>query len=63
MDVDDACLRLVGRSDGLTWACADVQSDGTHPSASGVQKVVNLLLPFFKSNVTARDWFTVKANQ
>ncbi|HMA32870.1 MAG TPA: hypothetical protein VKY74_00210 [Chloroflexia bacterium] len=49
---------LVGRSDGLTWACTDVQSDGTHPSASGVQKVVNLLLPFFKTDPTAAPWFT-----
>lgn len=47
-----------GRSDGLVWACDDVRSnDGTHPSDSGVQKVANLLLNFFKTDSTAVNWF------
>jgi lysophospholipase L1-like esterase len=46
------------RSDGLTWACSDLQSDGTHPSASGTAKVAQMLLSFFKSDPIARLWFT-----
>ncbi len=46
-----------GRSDGLVWTCTDVQSDGTHPSTSGAQKVANLLINFFKSNPTTRSWY------
>jgi hypothetical protein len=48
---------LVGRKDGLIWACEDVEDDGTHPSKLGVQKVVNLLTTFFKTDPTARRWF------
>jgi len=48
---------LRGRSDGLVWTCDDVQSVGTHPSASGQQKVAELLLDFFKSDPTAVGWF------
>lgn len=46
------------RSDGLTWACGDLRSDGTHPSESGRLKVANLLLSFVKSDATARIWFS-----
>lgn len=45
------------RSDGLTWLCSDFQSDGTHPSTSGRQKVATMLLNFFKTNESARPWF------
>lgn len=39
------------RSDGLTWLRGDLrQSDGTHPSTAGEQKVGNLLLRFMKSS-------------
>ncbi|HET7856550.1 MAG TPA: hypothetical protein VFL41_08845 [Gaiellaceae bacterium] len=48
---------LRGRKDGLTWECQDVEMDGTLPSKSGVQKVAQLLLQFFKSDPTARPWF------
>lgn len=51
---------LRGRSDGLVWACDDVDDDGTHPSKAGVQKVVNLLLTFFKTDPTARRWFLAR---
>ena len=47
----------LGRSDGLVWSCDDVDEDGTHPSKTGVQKVVNLLTAFFKTDPTARRWF------
>jgi hypothetical protein len=48
---------LRGRGDGLVWTCDDVQSDGTHPSVSGQQKVAGLLLNFFKTDPTTVDWF------
>ena len=49
---------LRGRRDGLVWTCDDVQEDGTHPSKTGVQKVATMLLNFFKTDPTARRWFT-----
>ena len=51
---------LLGRRDGLVWNCDDVENDGTHPSKNGVQKVVNLLLTFFKNDPTARRWFVAR---
>jgi lysophospholipase L1-like esterase len=46
------------RSDGLTWACAEFSaSDGTHPSASGQQKVAAMLVTFVRTDATAREWF------
>jgi hypothetical protein len=51
---------LRGRNDGLVWACEDVDDDGTHPSQTGVQKVVNLLVAFFKTDPTARRWFVAR---
>ncbi len=48
---------LTPRSDGLTWLCTNFQSDGTHPSASGAQKVAGLLMKFFSRDPAARPWF------
>ncbi len=45
------------RRDGLTWACTELSSDGTHPSTSGRQKVAQMLLDFFTSDPSAREWF------
>jgi hypothetical protein len=45
------------RSDGLTWACSDMEADGTHPGPTGERKVADLLLNFFRSDATAREWF------
>jgi hypothetical protein len=44
-------------ADGLFYVREDFQNDGTHPSASGVQKVGRLLLTFFKTSPHARCWF------
>jgi hypothetical protein len=45
------------RGDGLTWCPADLESDGTHPSPLGEQKVADLLAQFFASDATAQPWF------
>lgn len=49
------------RSDGSTWARADLASDGTHPSQSGQQKVGAMLLVFLHQEPTARSWFVAAA--
>jgi hypothetical protein len=48
------------RSDGFTWACSDLASDFIHPSATGVRKVADQLLAFFKTDPTAAPWFLKK---
>lgn len=53
---------IVGRSDELAWNCDDVEADGAHPSKSGVQKVVNLLTTFFRTDPTARRWYLPRAH-
>jgi len=45
------------RSDGLTYACSDFGSDGTHPSPQGTMKIAQLLLNFFGTDPTAKSWF------
>jgi hypothetical protein len=46
------------KSDGLVWQESDFgERDGMHPSASGKQKVVQMLLQFFKTDPLARQWF------
>src|SRR5262249_25776804 len=45
------------RSDGFTWVRSDTGSDATHPSASGVKKVADMLLAFFKTDPTTTPWF------
>lgn len=45
------------RSDGLVWQRGDFVGDGTHPSASGEEKVGALLLDFFSTAPAARCWF------
>jgi lysophospholipase L1-like esterase len=48
---------LTPRRDGLTWACNELQSDGTHPSNSGRQKVAGRLYEFVRTEPTAREWY------
>lgn len=48
---------MAGRNDGLQWTCDDVEEDGTHPSRAGIQKVVNMLTAFFKTDATAKRWY------
>src|SRR5262249_18243161 len=49
---------LTPRSDGLTYACSDFISDGTHPAPGGARdKVAQMLLTFFKTDTTTRPWF------
>ena len=45
------------RADGLTYEEGDFGPDGTHPTASGQEKVARQLLEFFKTDPTARPWF------
>ncbi len=51
---------LNARSDGMTWTQADLASDCTHPSPSGIEKVATMLLQFFKCDPTAQPWFLVE---
>jgi hypothetical protein len=46
------------RSDGLRWLRSDFQSDGTHPSTSGIGKVSTLLMRFFLNSRFTKCWFT-----
>jgi len=48
---------LIPRSDGLIWQCSDLAQDGTHPSASGRQKVAELLLEFLLNSPFSQPWF------
>jgi hypothetical protein len=48
---------LRARSDGFVWECGDFLDDGTHPSDLGTKKVADLLLDFFETDSTARQWF------
>ncbi|MCI0539752.1 MAG: hypothetical protein L0Z50_31475 [Verrucomicrobiales bacterium] len=54
---------LVPRSDGLTWTCEDFirsdggDTDGIHYGDTGRAKIAGLLLNFFKTDTTAREWF------
>jgi len=49
---------LTPRADGLVWECSDLAADGTHPSASGRNKVAALLLEFLLRSPASRPWFS-----
>jgi hypothetical protein len=46
------------QTDQLVWTREDLARDGTHPSDSGREKVARMLLEFFRTDETARPWFT-----
>jgi hypothetical protein len=48
---------MQARSDGLTWQRSDFVEDGIHPSYSGIDKVGNALLQFFKTSQVTAEWF------
>ncbi|HUR56401.1 MAG TPA: hypothetical protein VM029_01740 [Opitutaceae bacterium] len=49
------------QGDGLSYTREDFTAkDGTHPTASGQQKVAKLLLTFFKTEPTTRGWFVAQ---
>ncbi len=50
---------LTPRSDGLTWACSELATDGTHPSATGQMKVADSLLAFFRWDATTAPWYRI----
>lgn len=45
------------RSDGRVWPASDLIADCTHPSESGVDKVAEQLLDYFKTDTTTAPWF------
>lgn len=46
------------RSDGVTWACTDLNNDGLHPANPwGHYKIAGYLLNFFKTSDLATPWF------
>ena len=45
------------RSDGRVWLTSDLIQDCTHPSESGVDKVADQLLDYFKTDTTTAPWF------
>jgi hypothetical protein len=45
------------KADGLVYRREDLGPDGTHPSASGREKVARMMLDFFKTNALAKPWF------
>jgi hypothetical protein len=53
---------MAPRSDGLTYSCADLEADFTHPSPSGSRKVAEQLRAFFLSDPTATPWFLKAAS-
>lgn len=49
---------LIPRSDGVTWACTDLNNDGLHPANPwGHYKIAGYLLNFFKTSGLATPWF------
>ncbi len=53
---------LIPRSDGITWSCQDIKSDGLHPSVPlGEIKIGEYLLNWFKTSDLSTPWFVQSA--
>jgi hypothetical protein len=51
------------KADGLIYKREDLRdSDGTHPTDTGRQKVADLLLKFLKGDATSKPWFVRNAS-
>jgi len=48
---------MVPRSDGLTYACDDLESDFVHPATGARQKVAEQLKAFFMTDPTTAPWY------
>jgi len=48
---------MVPRSDGLTYACSDLEADFVHPAAGANEKVADQLRAFLSTDPTAVPWF------
>lgn len=53
---------LTPRSDGLTYACSDLEDDFVHPAAGASGKVADQLRAFFTTDATAAPWFLKTAS-
>lgn len=49
---------LTPRSDGLTWACSELEADGTHPGPAAENKVAGMLNALMHSDPIAKRWFS-----
>lgn len=55
---------LIPRSDGITWSCQDLDSDGLHPAPPlGHIKIADYLLNWFKTADLSAPWFVVAGAQ
>ncbi len=45
------------RSDGRVWPISYVTTDCTHPSETGINYVSDMMMEYFKSDLTTRPWF------
>ncbi len=55
---------MIPRSDGVTWSCQDLESDGLHPrDPIGHIKIAQYLLNWFKTSELSTPWFVAPSAQ
>jgi hypothetical protein len=55
---------MIPRSDGVTWSCQDLESDGLHPrDPIGHIKIGQYLLNWFKTSELTTPWFLAPSGQ